>query len=117
MARRIDVQPQTILSSQVRIDAVIAALHQNDFPNVVNSTLGVIPIRPKNPAWLRYDPDENISRHAATDDEYCYEMETKYGWTLKRIEKLKGDTLKADRAIEGKTEFPQPFHAQDDDNA
>jgi len=44
-------------------------------------------------------------------------METKYGWTLKRIEKLKGDTLKADRAIESKTEFPQSFHEQDGDNA
>jgi len=104
LARHIDVKPKTILSSQVRFDAVIAALHQNDFPNVVNSTLGVIPIRPKNPAWLRYDPAENISRHAATDDECCYEMETKYGWTLKRIEKLKGDTLKADRAIESKAD-------------
>jgi len=88
LARHIDVQPQTSLSSQVRFDAVIAALHQNDFPNVVNSTLGVITIMPKNPAWLRYDQDENISRHAATDEECCYEMETKYGWTLKRIEKL-----------------------------
>ena len=96
---------------------MIAALHQNDFPNVVKSTLRVIPIRPKNPAWLRYDPDENISRHAATDDEYCYEMETKYGWTLKRIEKLKGDTLKADCVFDGKTEFPKPFHEQDDDDA
>ena len=44
-------------------------------------------------------------------------MATKYGWTLKRIEKLKGDTLKADRAIDGKTEFPKPFHEQDDDDA
>ncbi|XZO03659.1 MAG: hypothetical protein ACM65L_08080 [Microcoleus sp.] len=48
---------------------------------------------PKNPTWLRYEPDENISRHAAADDECCYEMETKYGWTLKRIEKLQGDIL------------------------
>ncbi|WP_333436988.1 hypothetical protein [Microcoleus sp. D2_18a_D3] len=117
MARHIDVPPKTSLSSQVRFDAVIAALQQNDFPNVVNSTLGVITIMPKNPAWLRYDPDENISRHAATDDEYCYEMETKYGWTLKRIEKLKGDTLKADCVFDGKTEFPKPFHEQDDDDA
>lgn len=31
---------------------------------------------PKNPTWLRYEPDENISRHAAADDECCYEMET-----------------------------------------
>ena len=44
-------------------------------------------------------------------------MEAKYGWTLKRIEKLKGDTLKADCVFDGKTEFPQPFHEQDDDNA
>jgi hypothetical protein len=96
---------------------VLEPLHQNDFPNVVNSTLGVISIMPKNPTWLRYDSDENISRHAAADDEYCYEMEAKYGWRLKRIEKLQGDILKADCVFEGKTEFPKPFHEQEDDDA
>jgi hypothetical protein len=34
----------------------------------------------------RYDEEENVSRHAATDADCCQEMADKYGWFLKRIE-------------------------------
>ena len=45
---------------------------------------------PNNPNWLRYDPDEDKSRHGAADPDCCEEMEEKYGWKLIEIEKIDG---------------------------
>ncbi|MGK7905479.1 MAG: hypothetical protein AB4352_29555 [Hormoscilla sp.] len=62
----------------------------------------------------RYDEDENLSRHAATDEGCCEEMERKYGWKLKRIEPIRYDPIfKVDCVFEGQTEFPQPYHDND----
>lgn len=44
--------------------------------------------------------EENI--HAATDRSKCYEMEKKYGWRLKRIQKTKDPTLEVDCVFYGK---------------
>ncbi|NEP10213.1 MAG: hypothetical protein F6K14_08335 [Symploca sp. SIO2C1] len=46
------------------------------------------------------------SSHAATDDEKCYEMETKYGWKLLRIEPLDDPTFEVNCIFESETEFP-----------
>ena len=35
----------------------------------------------------RYDPEENISRHSATDPEKCDRMAKRQGWELIRGEK------------------------------
>jgi hypothetical protein len=35
-----------------------------------------------NPNWLRYDAEEDKSRHGAVDPDCCEEMEEKYGWKL-----------------------------------
>jgi hypothetical protein len=54
----------------------------------------------------RQPTEENISRHAVTERWRCYEMETKYGWTLLRIELTGDKTLKWNCVFEGETEFP-----------
>ena len=60
---------------------------------------------PNNPNWLRYDPDEDKSRHGAADPDCCEEMEEKYGWKLIEIEKIDGPILKVDCVFQGKTEL------------
>jgi len=45
---------------------------------------------------LRYDPDEDKSRHGAADPDCCEEMEEKYGWKLIEIDKIDGPILKVD---------------------
>ncbi len=54
----------------------------------------------------RYDPDENISRHSATDPEKCDPKAKRQGWELIRGEKTKDSILKVDFVFEGLTEFP-----------
>jgi hypothetical protein len=33
------------------------------------------------------DEEENVTRHSATDAEKCEEMEERYNWELKRVER------------------------------
>ena len=54
----------------------------------------------------RYDPEENISRHSATDPEKCEKMVKRQGWEFIRREKTNDDILKVDFVFEGFTEFP-----------
>ena len=54
----------------------------------------------------RYDPDENISRHSATEPEKCDQMAKRQGWELIRWEKTNASILKVDCVFEGLTEFP-----------
>jgi hypothetical protein len=54
----------------------------------------------------RYDPEENISRHSATDPEKCDQMAKRQGWELIRWEKTNDSILKVDCVFEGLTEFP-----------
>ena len=44
----------------------------------------------------RYDPDENVSRHGATDPDKCEEMVDKYSWNLVRIEETGDPMLEVD---------------------
>jgi hypothetical protein len=41
----------------------------------------------------RYDEDENVSRHAAVNKDYCKEMERKYGWALIQLEETPEDPI------------------------
>jgi len=62
----------------------------------------------------RYDPDENVSRHAASDEDCCEEMEEKYGWTLVETERLDNDPIfEVDCVFDGKTEFPKSYYDTD----
>jgi len=62
----------------------------------------------------RYDPDENVSRHAAADEDCCEEMEEKYGWTLVETERLDNDPIfEVDCVFDGKTEFPKSYYDTD----
>ncbi len=54
----------------------------------------------------RYDPDENVSRHGATDPDKCEEMADKYGWSLVRVEETGDSVLEVDCVFDGETEFP-----------
>ena len=54
----------------------------------------------------RYDDQENVSRHSATNEECCEEMEKKYNWKLKRIEQSEDTFFEVDCVFEGETEFP-----------
>ena len=66
----------------------------------------------------RYDPDENISRHSATDPEQCQKMAKHQGWELIRWEKTKDPILKVDCVFDGYTEFPpspyEPEHEREE---
>ncbi len=62
---------------------------------------------------LRYDDDEDVSRHAATDEEKCEDMATKYKWSLIRVEPADDPILKVDCVFEGETEFPDYHEKQD----
>jgi len=84
-------------------------------PNTGSNT-----IKPNNPNWLRYDPDEDKSRHGAADPDCCEEMEEKYGWKLIEIEKIDGPILKVDCVFQGKTEFPdwyKELESKEDEDA
>ncbi len=74
---------------------------------------------PNNPNWLRYDPDEDKSRHAAADEACCYEMQRKYGWKLLDIEEIDTHGLEVDCVFRGQTEFPKSFYdtEREDDDA
>ena len=75
---------------------------------------------PNNPNWLRYDPDEDKSRHGAGDPDCCEEMQEKYGWKLIEIEKIDGPILKVDCVFQGKTEFPdwyKELESKEDEDA
>lgn len=64
----------------------------------------------------RYDEDEDVSRHAAAEASNCLEMESKYGWELKRIEELPetpNQVFEVDCVFEGKTEFPKSYYDTD----
>jgi len=63
----------------------------------------------------RYDPDEDVSRHGATDDAQCLEMESRQGWKLVRVEPVGKGLLEVDCVFKGKTEFPRPYHETEDD--
>lgn len=58
----------------------------------------------------RYDESEDVSRHAAADDECCEEMRRKYGWKLARVEPIESPVFDVDCVFRGKTEFPRPHH-------
>jgi len=64
---------------------------------------------------LRYDEEENKSRHAAADEECCEEMAEKYGWELADTEETDNDILPVDCVFEGKTEFPKSYYDTDTD--
>jgi hypothetical protein len=61
----------------------------------------------------RYDEDENVSRHGATDEGCCEEMERKYGWDLVRVEETADPILEVDCVFEGKAEFPKSYYDTD----
>ena len=64
----------------------------------------------------RYDPDEDVSRHAATDADECRDMEDKYGWELTRVEELPetvNQVFEVDCVFEGATEFPPSYYETD----
>jgi hypothetical protein len=66
----------------------------------------------------RYDPDENISRHGASDPEQCEKMAKRQGWELIRWETTSDSILKVDCVFEGLTEFPpspyEPEHEREE---
>ncbi|MGK7928352.1 MAG: hypothetical protein AB4290_24450 [Spirulina sp.] len=68
---------------------------------------------PDNKNLLRYDPDENISRHGATDPQKCEEMQQKYKWNLIRVEITDDKILEVDCVFEGETEFPDWYKEQE----
>jgi hypothetical protein len=64
----------------------------------------------------RYDPDEDVSRHAASSSDDCQDIEDKYGWDLKRVEELPETTnqvFEVDCVFEGRTEFPTSYYDAD----
>lgn len=63
----------------------------------------------------RYDEDENLSRHAAADEDCCEEMSERHGWNLVDIESTGNTELPVDCIFEGETEFPRSFNESDDD--
>lgn len=58
----------------------------------------------------RYDSEGNLSRHGATSESCCYQMQQKYGWKLIDIEPLETEILKVDCVFEGRTEFPKSYY-------
>jgi hypothetical protein len=58
----------------------------------------------------RYDEDENVSRHAAVDEDCCEEMAEKYGWILVDVEETGNAVLEVDCVFEGTTEFPKSYY-------
>jgi hypothetical protein len=66
----------------------------------------------------RYDPDEDVSRHAVSDVGKCLEIRDRYKWNLRRSEQTSDPILPVDCVFEGKTEFPKPFNelAEDEDD-
>lgn len=61
----------------------------------------------------RYDPDENISRHSATDPEKRAQMAKRQEWELIGWEKTNDSILKIDCVFEGLTEFsPSPYEPE-----
>lgn len=63
----------------------------------------------------RYDSNEDVSRHGATDDAQCLEMESRQGWRLVRTEPVDRELLEVDCVFEGDTNFPRPYHETDDE--
>ncbi len=59
---------------------------------------------------LRYDEDENKSRHAASDADCCDEIAEKYGWQLVDVEQTGNATLPIDCVFEGETDFPKSYY-------
>jgi hypothetical protein len=57
--------------------------------------------------------EENVSRHAATDEEKCEEMAEKYDWDLVRVEPTEDPILQVDCVFEGETQFPNYHEKQD----
>jgi hypothetical protein len=101
----------------MRLDTVVQTLGQDDFSNVVENT-GAISIMTNNDPnrWLRYDPDEDISRHSATDPQKCRDMQKKYGWKLIDIEEIENKNIfEVDCVFKGKTEFPNYLEAKEEE--
>lgn len=63
----------------------------------------------------RYDEDEDVSRHAAADEDCCEEMAEKYGWQLLDVEETDNPILEVDCVFEGKTEFPKSYYDNEKD--
>ena len=63
----------------------------------------------------RYDPKENVSRHAVSHPNLCRQMASRYDWTLLRVEPTNTRILEFDCVFEGKTEFPSYFQENEDD--
>ena len=62
------------------------------------------------------DENENVSRHTAAEASDCLEMDSKYGWELKRIEALPerpNQVFEVDCVLAGKTEFPNSYYDAD----
>ncbi|MBW4507802.1 MAG: hypothetical protein KME64_14995 [Scytonematopsis contorta HA4267-MV1] len=47
------------------------------------------------------EPREKENRHAVTKPEFCRKMARKYGWNLKRIERVGGQGLPYECVFEG----------------
>ena len=73
---------------------------------VENPAIPTISINASVLTGARYDPEENISRHSATDPEKCDRMAKRQGWELIGWEKTNDSILKVDCVFEGLTEFP-----------
>jgi hypothetical protein len=54
----------------------------------------------------RYDEEKNETRHGATSEESCTNMEDKYGWKLKNVEETGNSMLSVDCIFDGYCEFP-----------
>lgn len=61
----------------------------------------------------RYDEGENVSRHAAADEECCEEIADKYDWNLIRVETTEDPILEVDCVFEGNTDFPKSYYDTD----
>lgn len=58
----------------------------------------------------RYSEADNLSRHAAVDEDCCEEMAEKYGWQLVNVEETGDPVLEVDCVFEGQTEFPKSYY-------
>jgi hypothetical protein len=76
---------------------------------------GGIAVLENDKSRLRYDPEEDVSRHAVTEKERCQQIEKRYSWKLKRIESLNDIFFNFDCVYEGTTEFPKSYYEMEEE--
>jgi hypothetical protein len=63
----------------------------------------------------RYDPERDVSRHAAASEQDCQNMAERNNWLLEDIEHTGDPLLPKDCVFKGKVEFPKPFNELTED--